>query len=250
MDEKDLIEVAKGLGIGTLLPTVYADLLSPAARELGEGIATIAKAVKIALAPVEATVWGYERIRAWLCIRVTGLLAERQAKEIRTPPLSIAGPLVIQMLFTSDEPDLREMYAKLLATSMDCTTSDDAHPSFVTIIQQLTPDETRILHHISSLNEEWPCWNGDQESYELQSAMRQMCAQAQVTDPVKADIYVENLLRLRIFRHVTSSEAEYWDARDNRYGDYGASVSTHHSEFIEVTSYGKAFLAACVMVTG
>lgn len=57
-EDKALSETAKALGVGSLLPAIYGDLVSPAAKELGEGLATIAKAVKISLAPVEATVWG------------------------------------------------------------------------------------------------------------------------------------------------------------------------------------------------
>lgn len=246
LEDKTLSETAKALGLGSLLPAVYGDLLSPAAKELGEGLATIAKAVKISLAPVEATVWGYERIREWLSIRVTSILAERRAKEIQPPPLSVAGPLIVQMLFASEEPDLREMYAKLLATSMDRATSDDAHPSFVTLIQQLTPDEARILHHLASLKQRWPCWTGDQESNELQSAMHQMCVESGVADSRKADLYVENLLRLRVFRHVATSESEYHPQGETRYGPYEPRVSTSHSEFIELTSYGRALLEACV----
>lgn len=137
------------------------------------------------------------------------------------------------MLFASEEPDLREMYAKLLATSMDCATSDDAHPSFVSLIQQLTPDEARILRHIASLKEEWPCWTGDAVSTELQSAMHQMCIEARVTHSMKADLYVDNLLRLRILRHIDGFETP--------------SGYPRNSEFIELTSYGRALLEACVV---
>ena len=245
-EEKAVLEAAKALGIKALLPAVYDDLLSPAARELGDGLATIAKAVKISLAPIEAAVWGYERIREWLSVRVTSILAERRAREIQPPPLSVAGPLMVQMLFASEEPDLKEMYAKLLATSMDGATSNDAHPSFVTVIQQLTPDEARILHHLGSLNEKWPCWTGDQESFELQTAMRQVCFEAGVTDPLKADLYVENLLRLRILRHFTGSVSEYHPSERNNFGE-GPSVSTKQDEFIEMTPYGRALLEACVI---
>jgi len=233
LEDKTLSETAKALGLGSLLPTVYGDLLSPAAKELGEGLATIARAVKISLAPIEAAVWGYERIREWLSIRVTSILAERRAKKIQPPPLSVAGPLIVQMLFASEEPDLREKYAKLLATSMDSATADDAHPSFVTLIQQLTPDEARILHHLASLKQEWPGWTGDPMSNQLQSAMRQVCIDAGVADSTKADLYVDNLLRLRVLRHVDGFEA--------------IAGSPGNSEFIELTSYGRALLEACVI---
>lgn len=246
-EDKTLSETAKALGIGSLLPVIYDDLVSPAARELGDGLATIAKAVKISLAPVEATVWGYERIRDWLSIRVTTLLAERRAQKIGTPPLSVAGPLLVQMLFAAEEPDLREMYAKLLATAMDGATSAGAHPSFVTLIQQLTPDEARILRHLAAFKERFPSWSGDQESSDLESAMRQMCVDAQVADPTRADIYVENLLRLRVLRRFSGSESEYHAATYDEHGDYGPHVSTSNFEIIELTSYGRALLEACVV---
>jgi hypothetical protein len=40
---------------------------------------------------------------------------------------------------------LRDMYANLLAASMDARTAAGAHPCFTDIIRQLTPDEARIL---------------------------------------------------------------------------------------------------------
>lgn len=78
-------------------------------------------------------VWGYNRVKEWLSIRVTQLLAERNAEDIKPPPLSLSGPLVMNMAFSADEPDLREMYAKLLASAMDDRTAIGAHPSFVNI---------------------------------------------------------------------------------------------------------------------
>lgn len=246
-EEKSLTETAEALGLGSLIPAVYRDLISPAARELGEGLATIAKAVKISLAPVEATVWGYERMREWLGIRVTSILAERRAQKIQSPPLSVAGPLIMQMVFAAEEPYLREMYAKLLATSMDLKTVHNAHPSFVPLIQQMAPDEARILSHLASLNSKWPSWHGDQETNELKSAMHKMCAEAGVHVAMNAEIYVENLIRLRILRHVTSSDVEYHEGGHARFGEYGPSISAKHIEFIELTAYGKALLRACVI---
>lgn len=245
-EEKSLSETAEVLGLGSLMPAAYRDLLSPAAKELGEGLATIAKAVKISLAPIEATVWGYERIREWLDVRVTSILAKRRADKIQSPPLSIAGPLIMQMVFAAEELDIREMYAKLLATSMDSKTLDDAHPSFAILIQQLTPDEARILKHIASLNTEWPSWQGDQETNELESAMHKMCVEAGVRLAENAEIYVENLIRLRILKHVTSSDAVYHGERAHFLRNAN-TVSLRHVEFIELTHYGRALLRACVV---
>ena len=45
-DEKQIIEAAKALGLGELVPEIYHDMLQPAVRHIGESLATVAKAVK------------------------------------------------------------------------------------------------------------------------------------------------------------------------------------------------------------
>ena len=75
-EEKQIIDAAKALGINKLLPEIYHDMLQPAAREVGDGLATIAKTVKMALAPLEAGIWGYEQIKDWLSVRVTSILSK------------------------------------------------------------------------------------------------------------------------------------------------------------------------------
>jgi hypothetical protein len=45
------------------------------------------------------------------------------------------------------------MYVNLLATAMDRQTAEKAHPAFVEIIRQLTPDEARLMSHLVALGE-------------------------------------------------------------------------------------------------
>lgn len=72
MEEENIaIKAAKELGVEKLLPEVYKDLLQPAAKEVGEGLLKVAKAVRIATAPFELTVWGYEQIREYLTSELT-----------------------------------------------------------------------------------------------------------------------------------------------------------------------------------
>src|SRR5262249_10842455 len=61
---------------------------------------------------------------------------------------AVLGPLVTAMRFVGEKPPLREMYANLLATAMDRETAEQAHPAFVEILKQLTPDEAKILAYI------------------------------------------------------------------------------------------------------
>jgi hypothetical protein len=62
-ESKIVEQAAKELGITNLLPEIYKDLLHPAVKESGEKLVIVAKAVGIALAPLEGAVWGYEQIK-------------------------------------------------------------------------------------------------------------------------------------------------------------------------------------------
>ena len=246
-EEKQIIDAAKALGLGELVPEVYRDMLQPAARQIGDGLATIAKAVRISLAPLEAGIWGYEQIKEWLSIRVTRILADRKTKRIETPPLSVAGPLVFQLIFAKDEPELKELYASLLASAMDSSDSV-SHPSFVTIIQQLTSDEAKILMYIAQFHEDRPRIDEDSksegEAIELiRLKFKTWCEHAGVKFLERSDSYMDNLIRLRIFNLVMAGDTKF-DPDDC---DEAFPWSEYAS--IELTSFGRQFFEACIEKT-
>jgi hypothetical protein len=48
-----------------------------------------------------------------------------------------------------NEPELRDMFANLLASSMDSSTAASAHPAFVEIIRQMVPEEAKLFEHLA-----------------------------------------------------------------------------------------------------
>ena len=248
-EDKQIIDAAKALGLGELVPEVYRDMLQPAARQIGDGLATIAKAVRISLAPLEAGIWGYEQIKEWLSIRVTRILVDRKTKRIKTPPLSVAGPLVFQLIFARDEPELKELYASLLASTMDSSDSV-AHPSFVTIIQQLTSDEAKILTHIAHYHEdqqrihEWSEERGEAIKV-VRLSFKSWCKQADAKFLERSDAYMDNLIRLRIFSQDLIGDTEFNPKAIYEEELYPYSEDMH----IELTPFGRQFLAACIEKT-
>jgi len=55
---------------------VYNDAIQPAAKEIGKSLAAVTKTINIALAPISALVWGYERIREFVQNRVAEKLKD------------------------------------------------------------------------------------------------------------------------------------------------------------------------------
>jgi Abortive infection alpha len=124
---------------------VYQDLLQPAVKEIGTSLQTVTKCVNVALAPISALVWGYDRIKEFVDTKVAEKLAGVPNERIVTPKPEVAGPALEALKYTGHDDTLRELYANLLATAMDANTIANAHPAFVDIIKNLSPDEARIM---------------------------------------------------------------------------------------------------------
>src|SRR2546427_5460781 len=97
-------EAAKALGITQLVAAIYQDVLQSAARQIGQNLVPVAKAVEVAISPISATVWCYEQIKDCLKAKVTARLATKPAQEIKPPSTVIAGPVIMGMAFAAEEP--------------------------------------------------------------------------------------------------------------------------------------------------
>jgi hypothetical protein len=137
-DLKNISEIVKAVPI-------YEDAIQPAAKELGKALTAVAKTINIALAPIKLMVWGYDQIEVFLTNRLTEKLKDIPEENIITPPTYLAGPAIEALRYSGHNEELRELYANLLATSMDRSSSNKAHPGYVEIIKNLTPNEARLL---------------------------------------------------------------------------------------------------------
>ncbi len=134
-------------GVAKAIP-VYQDMVQPAAKEIGRNLETAAKSVRLVLAPVSALVWGYDKIKDFVQTSLADKLKDVPKERLVTPNPTVAGPALEALKYAGHNPNLRELYANLLATSIDAKTAHEAHPAFVDIIRQLTPDEAKILKYI------------------------------------------------------------------------------------------------------
>jgi hypothetical protein len=132
---------------------IYQDAIQPLAKETGKALGTIGKAVNVALSPLSLVIWGYDQVSDFLETIVAQKLEKIPENRIIPPPPNVAGPAIESLKFSGHDETLREMFANLIANSIDSETVQDAHPSFVDIIRNLTPDEGLILKLFISQNE-------------------------------------------------------------------------------------------------
>jgi hypothetical protein len=146
-DEQELVKAAaEGAtkGIAEKIPPLYTDLLQPAVKELGKGLAGL---VSLALAPVSSAVWGYDKIANWLIPVLSEKLSGVDPENIISPKANILGPAIEGLKFLEDEPDLRDMFAQLIAESLNKETIAQVHPGFVESLRNLSALDAKILKY-------------------------------------------------------------------------------------------------------
>ena len=80
-------------------------------------------------------------------------LADIPTEKLTAPPAHVAGPALQASLYVTDCETLHDMFASLLATSMNKDKQQLAHPSFAEVIKQLSPDEAKIIATPSFIND-------------------------------------------------------------------------------------------------
>lgn len=126
----------------SVLKAGYDDLLHPAAQRAGD---LLGRAVDVALSPIGGVVWGFEQIRDHVREAIRRKLHGVPPERIVSPAPTLAGPVLEALRFAGSVEELREMYTSLLARALDRDTAHLAHPSFVAVIQGLSPDEAKLL---------------------------------------------------------------------------------------------------------
>lgn len=252
-DDNSVLDTAKALNIGGVLPELYKDAVSPAAKEVGKGLQTVAKAVNIALRPVAGLVWGYDKIEHYIINELPKKLNNRNVENIVAPEPHLAAPLLESLRYTGYKDSLREMYLNLLATSMDKDTAKKAHPSFVEIIRQLSSDEAKLLSYFRQ-RKGYPeivhsCVPRKIWRHEVYSGIKQrfekICENSEVDMPELYLSYLDNLARLKLIDFIQAIGESRLNSRyDN------LEIEQETIEYLFVTNLGQQFIDACLDEVG
>jgi len=257
-------DAAKAIAAITENIPVYDDALQPAAKELGKGLEIVAKAVTTALAPVEGMIWGVDQIKKFVRGKVAEKLENIPIEDIQQPKANIGVPTVDALRYTGEEPDLAEMYANLLANSMDKATAYEAHPGFVDIIKNMASDEAKIMMFLSR-NLYYPLINikaVNKANKSFRIAYRHISLlgiDSGGEPPPLAANYIDNLERLGLVSVSTMTKMHdtknYTRIKEfKQIAGFIEDINKHdkeHVEFdemrLEVTDLGKQFIRACII---
>lgn len=245
-------EIAKQVPV----KAVYDDVFHPTLTEIGKALQGV---TRIALSPISALVWGYDKVASYLDVAVPEYFAQRRIpqEKIKTPDPSIAVPTVLAMTYNSHKPELRDMFTNLLGASM---TADviDGHPAFVEIIKQLCSDEAKMLREMKN-EVKFPMIKvrikvKNKGEFDVAPYFSDLCYRIGCEYPQKFPEYLDNLQRLGLVdveknRHLVDDQIYETLKKHPNYVTVnladGQSIVEQKSLF-EISELGKKFCAICI----
>ena len=187
-----------------IVKEVYSDVAKPLVQPTGEIAGLIPRAVKAALAPLEKWIMQKEYNIAETKKLLEEKLKDVKPENIESPEAHVAVPALQYLSYCMDNEDLRDMYANLLANSMNSIIKKGVHPGFVEIIKQLSPDEAKVMKYFAA-NQKAPTIT---LRYELKDGggidvVRNFSNIGELVgceQPLDINMYFDNLIRLGLIQ--------------------------------------------------
>lgn len=240
---------------------VYDDIAHPAIQATGQIVSFIPRSIRVLLGKWEKWI-----VNGEYAIKETEKLLEKKLEDIPAdkivePEPYVAIPAIQQLSYSLDSEELREMYANLLASSMNKDTKINVHPSYVDIIKQLCPDEAKLLKFLSN-KEAQPLidihFNRPNNSG-FESVLRNFTSIAESVCENQSEIfsYLDNLERLKLIKIYDDiklmDDSEYKPLEEhprikmimNQPVKDGASYEIQRHLF-ELTAFAKNFIKICL----
>ena len=199
-----------------------------------------------------------------LRIEVEEILGKIPAERIVPPNARITVP-ALQNASITEEDNVRVLYARLLANSMDKVAKDGVHPAFIEIIKQLNSDEAKLLPYLY-YNQKIPvitvrATNEKREGVDELKNFSLAGFQCGCEIPLNIATYFDNFVRLGVLVKQTFSSLVNKDLYsplkeydyiqniikriESRPDEY--IIPDFEESYYEITNFGRAFCESCVI---
>ncbi len=175
---------------------------------------------------------------------------------LQEPPLSVVGPALEASKFYFEETEVRELFLRLISSSMDDRYSSKVHVSFVEIIKQMTPLDAQNLK-LFRLDSEYPITSFRYYVSEDRSSFKDLFPLVFLSNPNEQDIEkqaisISSLERLGIlsctfFAQLTSASYDSF-IQHKVYKEYSERLGSdfcYYPGIVSLTPLGKSFIDVC-----
>jgi hypothetical protein len=259
MDEKDLISVVEKLP----LEKIYVDLLQPGFKQVGKALETVLGLGNTCLLPIQMFNKKTEALFITHIQKYQKKMASIHEDKVVPAIPELAVPIIDHFTYVSDEV-LSDLYENLLVSASSMDTVGFAHPGFIRVIEQLSPDEAKLLLYFRDTDFAlWAYWDvttmADGERVRFGVPYRVLAPES-LTFPDNMEVYLANLQGLGLLQRIDQNElnrslqrriflqnlqTEINDAFERAGGNSTFSSGKYVSDGAALTAYGSMFLKAC-----
>lgn len=212
-----------------------SDVAASAIVTSGGAANDVLKTFKLFLAPFQLGALAQDRFSGWLDKCRKRVPVERQ---VESPP-EVCGPIFVQLRFMADDNPMVGMYLNLLTASIDKDRRKYLHPSFVTTLNQLSPDEGKLFEHIKNKGKFKAAipYSKDDNPVSAQMVIEEADPLPPLAFPEHLPIYTERLYAF----HLLAKAFEFSTYHDPPQGAQYITVVT-----LSLSGFGKMFAEAVV----
>lgn len=245
-----------------ILGQVYGDLAKPSVTAVGKALGTVFEFSTSFLLPVKLL---NEKFK----LNFTKRLNEYQEKLKQIPEdkqcevhPQIGTPIIEKLSYTTND-EIADLFTTLLANASNIDMVNTAHPSFVSMIERMSPDEARILKYLKGKTEIQYCtFNGNvlegKGYHTIDDHVTLLSNEVDLGFPQNIKAYLANFISMGILIDMSSlykvdktiynKIRNIWNLKEREsqlVPNIFKSISVKES-FFEVTDFGKLFIQACI----
>jgi len=198
-------ETAKEIAKQVPIKDIYEDGAKKSVKATGDIVSLVPRAIKAALNPLSMWIMHKEYNLAATEKLLEDKLSNVSSEDIVPPEPYVAVPALQAISYSMDSEELRDMYANLLANSMNRNTAKDVHPAFVEIIKQLKPLDALVFKTIMDIDDSIMCakilfGKSSERNKCLSNAMPDLFVIElyDLADPFEVSASLQNLERLKL----------------------------------------------------
>lgn len=256
----EIVELVKATP--NILGQVYDDLAQPSVKAVGNALGTVFEFSTSFLLPVKLL---NEKFK----LNFTKRLNEYKEKLEQIPEEKqcevhpqIGTPIIEKLSYTTND-EIADMFTTLLANASNVDMVNTAHPSFVNMIERMSPDEARLLNYLKGKDDIQYCvFKGnalDGNGFiTLLDHVTMLDEEVTFSFPQNINAYLANFVSLgiiidmngqfRMDKTIYNKIREKYDLKQleaQLVPNSFQSISVKESYYL-ITDFGKLFIKACI----
>ncbi|SHL67673.1 protein of unknown function [Fibrobacter sp. UWOV1] len=246
----------------TILPQVYTDLAQPGVKAVGQALGTVLELSSTILLPLKLV---NEKAKLLFAKRLNEYKEKLESipeeKRAEVSP-ELGTPILDKLTYTTND-EIARLFTNLLTNASNEERANLAHPSFVSMIERLSPDEACILNAMQKSNDILYCdfdgILGDtyvpilkhvtaiQKYVTLQYPKNELAYLSNLESMgILKDSYPKEKVDERLYAEIMAFQRIDLAGEQNVPSKYKDAMLTR--SFYSVTPFGRMFIEACTRV--